>query len=163
MSPFLNLPSIPLFLFILMMIFPLFIQGCFSTVVLCHFSLSQSVLASDFNRLNPGNLLAAFPDLRLPQEQNIQDFSKADAFTKGFACVQSVWLMVQSIARASQGLPITQLELSTIDFVICALIMYLLWWEKPFGVEQRFGGRVMTIKMTLCMTLAGMCFSTLLS
>jgi hypothetical protein len=37
----------------------------------------------------------------------------------------------------SQGLPITQLELATMAFVVCALIMYVLWWHKPFGVENR--------------------------
>jgi hypothetical protein len=87
--------------------------------------------------LKLGKLLVTFPDLRLPQKKNIQDLSKADAFTKAFACVQSIWLIAQSIARANQGLPITQLELSTMAFVACALMMYLLWWDKPFGVEQR--------------------------
>lgn len=37
----------------------------------------------------------------------------------------------------SVGLPITQLELSTMAFVACALIMYMLWWDKPYGVERR--------------------------
>jgi len=50
--------------------------------------------------------------------------------------VQSVWLVVQSIARVKVGLPITQLELATIALVFCALIMYALWWNKPFGVEH---------------------------
>jgi hypothetical protein len=39
--------------------------------------------------------------------------------------------------RVSVGLPITQLELATMAFVVCALTMYLLWWNKPFGVESR--------------------------
>jgi len=50
--------------------------------------------------------------------------------------VQSIWLVVQSIARVSVGLPITQLELATIALVFCALLMYALWWNKPFGVER---------------------------
>ena len=50
--------------------------------------------------------------------------------------MQSIWLVVQSIARVSVGLPITQLELATIALVFCALIMYALWWNKPFGVEH---------------------------
>ena len=32
---------------------------------------------------------------------------------------------------------ITQLELSTIGFVGCALAMYMMWWDKPFDVEHR--------------------------
>jgi len=37
----------------------------------------------------------------------------------------------------SVGLPITQLELATMAFVACALVMYMLWWDKPFGVGNR--------------------------
>jgi hypothetical protein len=69
-------------------------------------------------------------------KEEIDDLSKADIFAKIFACVQSIWLVVQSIARVSVGLPITQLELATIALVFCALIMYALWWNKPFGVER---------------------------
>jgi hypothetical protein len=66
---------------------------------------------------------------------SIEDCSKADGFSKAFTCVQSSWLIVQSIARVAAGLPITQLELATMGFVICALVMYILWWDKPFNVE----------------------------
>ena len=31
-------------------------------------------------------------------------------------------------------------------FVVCALIMYLLWWHKPFGVESRASVTVITCK-----------------
>ncbi|KAG8529071.1 uncharacterized protein KY384_005706 [Bacidia gigantensis] len=71
--------------------------------------------------------------------ENIRDRSKADAFTKLFAIGQSLWLIIQSIARTAQGLrmgSITQLELATMGFVGCALLMYLLWWDKPFDVEH---------------------------
>ena len=37
----------------------------------------------------------------------------------------------------STGLPITELELATVGFVVCAFIMYVLWWDKPFDVDQR--------------------------
>jgi hypothetical protein len=70
------------------------------------------------------------------RKEQIDNFSKADIFAKLFACVQSIWLVVQSIARVSVGLPITQLELATIALVFCALLMYALWWNKPFGVER---------------------------
>jgi hypothetical protein len=69
-------------------------------------------------------------------KKEIDDLSKADIFAKSFACVQSIWLVIQSITRVSVGLPITQLELATIALVFCALIMYALWWNKPFGVER---------------------------
>lgn len=75
--------------------------------------------------------------MKIPTEREINDLSKADAFTKAFACIQSSWLIIQSIVRVSLGLPITQLELATMAFIVCALTMYLLWWHKPFGVESR--------------------------
>ena len=31
---------------------------------------------------------------------------------------------------------ITELELATMGFVGCALVMYLMWWNKPFDVEH---------------------------
>jgi len=65
------------------------------------------------------------------------DRSKADALVKGFALLQCVWLFIQVIARAIQGLAITELELSTMAFILCALVIYILWWDKPFGVEHR--------------------------
>lgn len=34
------------------------------------------------------------------------------------------------------GLPISELELATSAYVLCAIIMYSLWWYKPFGVEH---------------------------
>lgn len=30
----------------------------------------------------------------------------------------------------------SQLELATIAFVVCAVVEYLLWWDKPFDVDQ---------------------------
>jgi hypothetical protein len=78
-----------------------------------------------------------FPDLELPAKEDVQALSHPDAFTKLFACVQSSWLIIQCIVQTAVGLPITQLELATITFVVCALVMYLLWWDKPFNVERR--------------------------
>jgi hypothetical protein len=71
---------------------------------------------------------------------------------KAFAIGQSLWLIIGSIARAAQGLresmnwsvfdarlimtAITELELTTMGFVGCALVLYILWWHKPFDVEH---------------------------
>ncbi|EAW12093.1 uncharacterized protein ACLA_008530 [Aspergillus clavatus NRRL 1] len=66
---------------------------------------------------------------------DIQDRSKSDSFTKFFALLQCAWLVIQSIARACAGLPITELELTTLAFIFCALIMYWFWWDKPFDVQ----------------------------
>jgi hypothetical protein len=63
----------------------------------------------------------------LVTEESQSDRSKSDAFTKTFAILQSTWLIVQSIARASAGLPITELELVTMAYVLCAVIMNAFW------------------------------------
>lgn len=87
-----------------------------------------------------------FPDsevLRCPglvstiDEQSVADRGKSDAFTKAFAIAQSGWLVVSSLSRVRHGLAITELELATMAFIVCALIMYIFWWNKPFGAEER--------------------------
>ncbi|KAK1758996.1 hypothetical protein QBC47DRAFT_97312 [Echria macrotheca] len=74
----------------------------------------------------------------IPTDDEISDRSKSDNFTKLFAIAQSGWLIVSSIARVSQGYAITELELSTMAFILCAIIMYAFWWNKPFAIEKRY-------------------------
>lgn len=76
--------------------------------------------------------------LAIPTMDEITDRSKSDAFTKLFALVQSGWLVISSIARVHNGYAITELELATMAFIVCALAMYFFWWYKPFGIEQRW-------------------------
>lgn len=70
------------------------------------------------------------------KEEDIHNVSTSDAVIKGFACLQCVWLISLDITRAAAGLPISELELMTLAFIFCALIMYGLWWYKPFGVQR---------------------------
>ncbi|KAK0753086.1 hypothetical protein B0T18DRAFT_6400 [Schizothecium vesticola] len=76
--------------------------------------------------------------LAIPTVDEITDRSKSDAFTKLFALVQSGWLIMSSIARVHNGYAITELELATMAFIVCAFVMYFFWWNKPFGIEQRW-------------------------
>jgi len=69
-------------------------------------------------------------------EEDIRDRSKSDAFTKAFAFIQCAWLVTQCITRAAIGLPLTALELMTLAFIVAALVMYGLWWHKPFDVQR---------------------------
>ncbi|KAL2071624.1 hypothetical protein VTL71DRAFT_12859 [Oculimacula yallundae] len=75
-------------------------------------------------------------NLQIATEEDLNDRSKSDFFTKTFAIVQSTWLVVQSIARVSAGLPLSELELATIAYVFCAVVIYAFWWHKPFDVEH---------------------------
>ncbi|KAF7590692.1 hypothetical protein BBP40_002527 [Aspergillus hancockii] len=100
--------------------------------------------ASDLARLDE---LGLFPATKASHGKNralpittiddIQDRSKSDAFTKFFALVQCAWLVIQSIGRACAGLPLTELELTTLAFIFCAFIMYWFWWDKPFDIQTQ--------------------------
>lgn len=76
---------------------------------------------------------SAFP---VVTEAAINNQSKSDLFTKAFAVLQCTWLILQSIARTSQGLRLTKLELATLAFTMCAFFMYSFWWYKPFDAQQ---------------------------
>ena len=72
-----------------------------------------------------------WPDITKDQ---IEDRSKGDVFSKGFAVVQTTWFIIQIIARGAYGLAITELELATVAFAFLNGILYFLWWDKPLDV-----------------------------
>ena len=61
--------------------------------------------------------------------EDIIDKSKADIFTKSLICIQVSWIVIQCIARKAAGYPLTLLEIHTMVHVVCALILYVLWWK----------------------------------
>src|ERR1700748_2482116 len=62
-----------------------------------------------------------FPRL---SKAEIDDKSKGDFISKGFATFQTGWFVIQCIARSVQGLPITELELITVAFATLNLVIY---------------------------------------
>lgn len=73
-----------------------------------------------------------FPDVT---EEEINDRSKGDALSKGVALLQITWFIIQLIARARQGLVITELELTTAALAGLNSVMYLFWWSKPLDIQ----------------------------
>jgi len=67
-------------------------------------------------------------------KEEIMDKGKSDGFTRIIAISQMFWLIVQMIVIASQHIEITQLEIATVAFASCAVIIYVLNWSKPKGV-----------------------------
>lgn len=67
--------------------------------------------------------------------ETINDKSKADLMAKLLVCVQGSWMLVQALGRKIDGLPLTLLELNTIMHVVCAILMYVLWFNKPQDVQ----------------------------
>lgn len=93
------------------------------------------MVKSDYKRLTltaRGIALLAdcglLPDI---EKEYFDDKSKSDGLSKLIACLQAAWLVVQVIARLSRGLQVTLLEINTLGHVLCALIIYVLWWHKP--------------------------------
>ena len=69
-------------------------------------------------------------------QRNIEDKSKANILTKSLICIQLSWLIIQCIARAAKGYPLTLLEIHAMVHVVCAMCMYTLWWNVGFGRFQ---------------------------
>jgi hypothetical protein len=70
-------------------------------------------------------------------EEDIRDRSKGDAITKTFIVLQTTWFIVQCIARWSQRIPVTELEVVTLGFAMLNGITYGLWWHKPQNVGRQ--------------------------
>ncbi|KAJ3570428.1 hypothetical protein NP233_g4404 [Leucocoprinus birnbaumii] len=64
-------------------------------------------------------------------EDEINDKSKGDFFTKLIVVIQTTWFIVQCVARWVQRLHVTELEIVTLAFAILNIITYILWWNKP--------------------------------
>jgi len=77
--------------------------------------------------------LGWLPDI---SKDAIRDKSKADGFAKILVMTQATWLILQCVMRAVHRLPITTLELNTLAHAICALLMYIIWWDKPLDINE---------------------------
>ncbi|KAK3343474.1 hypothetical protein B0T25DRAFT_554405 [Lasiosphaeria hispida] len=81
-------------------------------------------------------LAAANPTpLKIPVS-TIEDRSKADTIQKGLVLLQVAWMALQCITRKALGLPLTLLELHTMVHVVCAMVMYAFWFEKPLDLRN---------------------------
>jgi hypothetical protein len=73
---------------------------------------------------------------RLPliSVKQIQDKSKSDAFIKGTAILQVLWLVIQILVRGAKHLPVSQLEITVLAFAACTLLTYTFSWSKPQNI-----------------------------
>ena len=75
-------------------------------------------------------------DLSIITEARIQDHSKADGLAKGLALIQTFWFITQCIARFfDENFVLTEFELVTAALAVVSLVIYFLWWNKPFNAE----------------------------
>ncbi|KAJ7488934.1 hypothetical protein FB451DRAFT_1080401 [Mycena latifolia] len=68
--------------------------------------------------------------------EDIWDKSKGDALSKGVALAQGLWFTTQCLARVYQNLPVTELEVATLAFAVINILIWILWWGKPYNVQQ---------------------------
>jgi hypothetical protein len=83
----------------------------------------------------------------IPTKAEIVDKGKADKLVKSIALIQSLWILVQVIARAIQHLPVTTLEIATLAFLPCATLISFFWWTKPMDVSEPINLRVSSIAL----------------
>ncbi|KAF8647249.1 hypothetical protein AX16_006827, partial [Volvariella volvacea WC 439] len=76
-------------------------------------------------------------DVKIPRipEKEIRDHGKGDVLAKAIVVIQTTWFVAQCIARHTQGLVLTEIELVTLAFAALNVITYGLWWDKPLNVE----------------------------
>lgn len=71
-----------------------------------------------------------------PTTEDLSNQSKGDFFSKGIAMLQAIWFVVQCIARLSDHLPLTNLEVMTLAYTVMTLAMYIAWWKKPLNISS---------------------------
>ena len=86
---------------------------------------------SRFSKLLTAKMIE-FPKVTV---EEIEDRSKADGFSKTIALGQTLWFVAQCIARRSQHLDLTLVELLTLSLAVLNGLMYFLWWNKPLDVR----------------------------
>ncbi|KAI4180474.1 MAG: hypothetical protein LQ346_006985 [Caloplaca aetnensis] len=81
-------------------------------------------------------LLAACGYLPKISEEDILDKNKSDNVSKLLSVLQALWILAQIISRVHGKLPVTLLEVNTLAHIICAIIIYALWWNKPKLINE---------------------------
>ncbi|KAG2033064.1 hypothetical protein BDR03DRAFT_1014624 [Suillus americanus] len=69
---------------------------------------------------------------------DIKDRSKSDLLSKCIAILQLVWFFIQLMARYTQNLPVTLLEIDTLDIAAVTCISYGLWLKKLKDIEHSY-------------------------
>ena len=76
-----------------------------------------------------------FYSFTTPTKAEIKDWGKSDGLAKSLVLVQTLWFVMQCIARAIEHLPITHLEIVTLAYAAMNLVIYVFWWNKPLNID----------------------------
>ena len=77
-----------------------------------------------------------FTSFTVPTEDEIKDKGKSDWLAKSLVLLQTLWFVMQCIARAIEHLPITHLEIVTLAYAAMNFVIYIFWWNKPLNVNR---------------------------
>ena len=77
-----------------------------------------------------------FTSFTVPTEEEIKDKGKSDWLAKSLVLHQTLWFVMQCIARAIEHLPITHLEIVTLAYAAMNFVIYIFWWSKPLNVNR---------------------------
>ena len=72
----------------------------------------------------------------MPTEVEIRDRGKSDWLTKSLVLLQTLWFVMQCIARGVEHLPVTHLEIVTLAYAAMNFVIYIFWWNKPLNVNR---------------------------
>lgn len=74
----------------------------------------------------------------IPQitRREITDKSKSDTPAKLLCCLQVGWMVLQILLRFYLRLPVTRLEVHTLAHIFCAILMFVLSWNKPRWIME---------------------------
>jgi hypothetical protein len=101
------------------------------------YGIEPSYLVPNDSLTAHGVLLLAksglLPDL---DEREIKDKSKTDGLAKALVLLQASWMLLQTLGRMAAHIPTSLLEVNTIGHILCAFVVYLLWWKKPREIHE---------------------------
>jgi hypothetical protein len=103
---------------------------CGGNVVLTDDGSVKTLDILQLSDLAKGNHATLLPIQRAME----QDPSKASGLAKFITCAQAFWFCSQCIARLSENMAISLLELNTFAHCISAFFIYVFWWHKPYDV-----------------------------
>src|SRR5262249_24572891 len=98
------------------------------------------ILQGDRWSLNATQLLVArrreiIKSLPKISDDEIDDRNKGDFLVKGVTVLQIAWLIAQLITRAARQLPVSQLEVTTLSYSICAIMTFAIIFSKPRDIR----------------------------
>lgn len=71
-------------------------------------------------------------------KKDIEDKSKSNFIARFLVLLQTTWFVLQTITRAVRHLPVTELELMTIAFVVLNVVTFYFWLDKPLDVQRPY-------------------------